>query len=145
MEQYFAAVKDIFADSDDATNEAQEELNAVPATASLEEQTDAIDSYLTEIDGIFNEAIQRLDALTVPADAENGHAGFVSAIGESLAAADALQVDLPGIETQEQLDERLTQFDADVGDAISQADDACFELQDIADAEEIQIDLACEE
>jgi hypothetical protein len=144
LEQYLLTVKGIFGDANTAAAEAQEELNAVPAGATLDEQIAALDAYLAAVVDVFESAISRLGNLGVPEDAQAAHADFIEGSRESLAAAEALRADLADIETAEALQDRLAEFDEAAESAAAKSDAACAALQEIADAEEIEIDLECE-
>ncbi len=141
---YFADLQRIFEDADEAANDAEEPLNDVSADAELDVQLSALDTYLGEIDTVFNEAIRRLDGLDVPAAAAEHHEDFIAGVRVSVTAGDALRNDLTGITTDEQLDDRLAEFDSDIDAAVDEADAACLALQEIADTEDIEIDLDCE-
>ncbi len=142
---YFAGLQRIFADADDATNEAEEPLNETSSGAELDVKLSALDTYLGEIDIIFDEAIDQLNDLDVPAAATGDHQNFIDGVRESVIASDALRNDLTDITTDVQLDDRLASFDSDIDAAVDKADAACLALQRIADTEDIAIDLACED
>ena len=141
---YFAELQRIFDDADEATSDAEEPLNDVSADAELDVQLSALDTSLDEISAIFNEAIRRLDGLDVPAAAAEHHQDFIAGVRLSVTAGDALRNDLTGITTDEQLDDRLADFDGDIDAAVDEADAACQGLQEIADTEDVDIDLDCE-
>ncbi|MCI0819600.1 MAG: hypothetical protein J4O12_04815 [Chloroflexi bacterium] len=141
---YFADLQRIFDDADEATSEAEEPLNDVSADAGLDVQLAALDTYLGEINAIFDEAIRQLDDLDVPAVAAAHHQDFIDAVRVSVTAGEALQDDLTNITTDEQLDDRLAEFDSDTDAALDEADAACLRLQEIADTEDVGIDLECE-
>lgn len=142
---YFADLQRIFADAEDATNEAEEPLNETSSGAELDVKLSALNTYLGEIDTIFDEAIDRLDDLDVPTAAAEHHQDFIDGVRESVIASDALRNDLTDITTDEQLDDRLATFDSGIDAAVDKADAACLALQKIADTEDIAIDLACED
>ena len=140
---YFAHLEGIFEEADDAAKEAEEPLNETSSEAELNVKLSTLDTYLGEIDAIFGTAIDRLDDLDVPAAAAEHHRNFIDGVRQSVAAGEALRNDLADITTDEQLDDRLTTFDSDIDAAVDKSDAACLALQEIADTEEIAIDLTC--
>ncbi|HEY5625724.1 MAG TPA: hypothetical protein VIT93_04480 [Dehalococcoidia bacterium] len=144
VNSYFAHVQAIFQQAEDATNEAEGRLNETSPEADLDERLSALETYLGEVDTIFNEATGSLDGLSVPAAAVDGHQGFIDGVQVSLNAGNALRDDLQDISTEDGLDDRLAEFDNDVDAGVDQAAAACLALQEIADKENTGIDLNCE-
>jgi len=144
LDQYFTSVEEIFDDAEEATDVAEESLNEVPRDAPLEEQIDAIDTFLSDIDGVFTDAAERLEALVAPDIVADENQDFIDGVRASLSLGNALRDDLPDIETQDELDDRLSDYGDDVEASVTKSDNACFDLHEIADAEGITIDL-CED
>ncbi len=140
---YFTDLKLIFDDAEDETNEAEEFLDNVSSDTGLAAQFGAVDTYLARIDTAFNDAISRLEGLSVPPIAADGHQAFIDGVRDSVSAGNALRSDLQDLSNREQLDDRLARFDSDIDAAVDKADAACLALQKIADTEEISIDLDC--
>ena len=145
MPGYFADLQRIFEEAEDATNEAERQLNETSSDAALDARLAAIGTYLGEIDTIFSDAIGRLENLDVPAAAEDDHGDFVDGVRVSVTAGNALRNDLTEITTNERLDDRLASFDSDIDAAVDKADAACLALQKIADTENVGVDLDCED
>ncbi len=144
LSEYFADLQRIFDDADEATAEAEATLNEVSADATLDVQLAALDTYLEEIDAIFNEAIRQLEDLDVPPVAAEHHQDFIDGVSASVAAGEDLRNDLTDITTDEELDDRLAEFDREIDAAVDKTDAACQGLQEIADTENVGIDLDCE-
>ena len=142
---YFADLQIIFDDAEVATNEVEGPLNDTPPDAPLDVQLSALDTYLGEIDAIFSDILGRLDGLSAPAAAAGDHQDFIDGVSGSVTAGNALRSDLTDITTEEQFDDRMDKFVGDVDASIIKADAACLALQEIADTEEIAIDLDCED
>lgn len=140
---YFDGVEEIFGDALEATSEAEDRLNDA-ADAPLNERLAALDTYLEEIDVVFGEAVRRLHDMNAPSLASEGHERFIDGVEDSMAAGDELRDDIPDISTEEQLEERLSEFDGEVEDAVEASEEACLELQMIADEQGIDVDLDCE-
>lgn len=141
---YFTNLKRIFDDADDATKEAEEQLNDADSGTPLDVRLSAFDAYLAEKDTIVNETIGRLEGLSVPASAAGDHQDFIDGVRESVAVLNALRNDLTGITRDAQMNDRLARFDSDIDAALDKAGAACLALQKIADTEDIAIDLDCE-
>jgi len=50
---------------------------------------------------------------------------------------------LDGVETRQEVDELIDTFDADASEIIDRADQACLDLQNAAEAQNIDVDLDC--
>lgn len=141
---YFADVEQIFADAEVATNEAEEPLNQT-SEAELDVRLSALDTYLGEIDTIFGDIVGRLEDLSVPASAASAHQDFIDGVSMSVSTGNALRNDLTGITTEEQFDDRMDKFVGDLDASVNKTAAACVGLQEIADTENIGVDLACED
>jgi hypothetical protein len=144
LELYFTELKSIFDEADTQTEAAESKLNEQSTSAPLGEQIAAIDEFASTLQRVFQDAVDSLENMGVPTEAQEDHDEFIASVQDAAATISALQEDLPGIETAEQLQERLDQYDADATAAVARADAACFNLQDIADEDDIDIDLECE-
>jgi len=142
---YFTNLQIIFADAEAATNEVEEPLNETSPDAPLDVQLSVLDTYLGEIDAIFSDILGRLDGLSAPAAAADDHQNFIDGVSASVTAGNALRDDLTGITTEEQFDGRMDKFVGDVDASVDKTAAACLALQEIADTEELGIDLDCED
>ncbi len=142
---YFTDLQRIFEDAEDATNEAEGPLNETSPDAPLDVQLSVLDTYLGEIDAIFSETVGRLEGLSVPATAADDHQDFIDGVSVSVTAGNALRNDLTDITTEEQFEDRMDRFVGDVDASVNKTAAACLALQEIADAEEIGIDLDCDD
>lgn len=141
---YFTDLDDIFADADAANDDAQAVLDAIPGDASLQDQVIALDEFLSRQAFIFNDAVERLAFLDVPDEAAADHADFVAAVESAGVLAADLQDQLPAIDTEEEFQDIAIAFQTDVSPILSQADEACFNLQSIADSNGVEVDLDCD-
>jgi len=144
LSEYFTDLQRIFEDADEATAEAEATLNETSADATLDVQISARATYLAEIDAIFNEAIRQLDDLDVPPAAEEHHQDFIDGVSASVAAGEDLRNDLTDITTDEELDAHLSEYDSAIDAAVDKTAAACRGLQEVADTENVDIDLNCE-
>lgn len=143
LEQYFISLSKIFDDADAATTEAQTTLDEATSDATFEEQKTAIDAYLTDIRGIFTDTLNRLRAHSTPDAVADAQADFITAVEDMLDSASAFQQNLPNIEDAEHLDTRRADFGDEISTEVTRADDACTQLQRIAEGRSIDVDLGC--
>jgi hypothetical protein len=146
LEEYFTAIDGIFEAADSATDEAQTDLDAaLAAEQPLADQIEAIQDYLaTELE-VFSDAIGRLDVMNPPDELEADHDDFLQAVMDATGAASGLQFALQDVETEEEATELIDNFEATVTEATGRSDQACFNLQAVADANNIDVDLDCED
>ena len=96
----------------------------------------AFATILGDAEGTFGD-------LEPPAEAEDPHNDLLEAIGDSRAALEGAEDDIPDALSLEEL-ETFDPF-AEAEDAFGRVDAACKELQTIADDSSIDVDLECEE
>jgi uncharacterized phage infection (PIP) family protein YhgE len=145
LEEYFQQVDGIFERSDREIDALNDELSeATTLSTTVEEGVTAIDDFLTESIQVLSDAVDDLEALDAPEDVREQHTAFVSAVRDGIDQTEALQDDLQGVETEAELEELATQFGEDVTATEQEADAACMELQQIADSNDIVLDLNCE-
>ncbi len=145
LSAYFTNLQRIFEDAETATNEVEEPLNETSPDAPLDVQISALDTYLGEIDAIFSDIVGRLESLSVPAAAAGDHQDFIDGVSGSVSTGNELRDDLTDITTEEQFGDRMNKFVGDVDASVNKTAAACLALQEIADTEELGIDLDCED
>lgn len=145
-QDYFTELDETFAEADAATEEALSDLeSARTAAQDLDSEIAAIQAYLaTELE-VFSDAIGRLDVLNPPDDLERDHDDFLAAILDAANAASDLQFELDDVETDEEANALVGEFEETVLAITERSDAACFNLQAAADAQSIDVDLDCEE
>jgi len=104
--------------------------------AFAREVVQAFATILGDAEGTFGD-------LEAPAEAEDAHDALLEAIGDSRAALEGAEDDIPDALSLEEL-ETFDPF-AEAEDAFGRVDAACKELQTIADDSSIDVDLECEE
>jgi hypothetical protein len=93
----------------------------------------------------FNTAVDDMQAVTPPQDTRESHQAFVQSGRDSVSAAQDLSNRLGEAQSEEDLDQILSDFESESSDTLSRLDDACLGLQDIADTNSIDVDLHCEQ
>ena len=142
LEEYFQRLDQI---GDEADQKFQALDGGPGEEASDEEIADYIDSLTQQEIVIIADFIANLRDLDPPAEAEDVHA---EAIESGEAAAQALQALADGIPDALSAAEAEAFFaepDPDVEAAFRRFDDACFAFQAVADNNNIDVDLECEE
>ncbi|MEX0683781.1 MAG: hypothetical protein WD904_02145 [Dehalococcoidia bacterium] len=145
LAEYFTAIDAIFEAADSAADNAQARLEATPEGAPLAEQKAAIDTFLTDIRGVFSDAAEAIDDLDAPEEVADDSGDFVIATEAAVDIATDLQGQIAGADTQQELDAIAATFDAEVSLTVADADAACENLQQIADDNDIAVDLDCED
>jgi len=141
LEEYFQQADEIFADRDDQAQALQEE--AFPEDASEEEIAGHLrESFqgLAQIAADFGTALQ---GVRPPAEAEDAHNGLVAAVEPIPALFESIATDVPetlSLEESEQYDP----FPGGEGtEPLIALDQACAALQQVADDNDIDVDLEC--
>jgi hypothetical protein len=146
LDDYFGTVEGIFDNADQDTEELNSELDEqLGSAASIEEEIAALDQYLAGAVLVLDQTVQEMDALTPPVEAEQPHNDFVEAAGEVAEFTGAAQEEIQGAETAEDVDSILDEFETEAAEAQFAVDEACADLQDLADDNGIQADLHCAE
>jgi len=143
---YFTQLVTIFqkasSDSADANSKLNDGLDA--AGTNLDEEKAAMDTFLTSTAGVFNAAISSMNALDVPPLAKTDHDAFVAAATSSVQLASQLQNDLASVQTDTDAQDLINQFDTNYQPFLTAADTACANLQTLASANGVDVDLACQ-
>jgi hypothetical protein len=134
LEEYFAQL-------DEAENAFTEGGDAIFEGTSEEPTTGEIEDALTEFQDVLDDFVSELESLEAPEEAADAHDAAVTA-GNAASEAYADLVDAaPDAESVEAL------FTGEVGTAVTDAQtafsEACTDLQQIADDNSIEVDLAC--
>ncbi len=92
---------------------------------------------------ILQDAQDTFGGIEAPAEAEGAHNDLVQAIQDAREAIEAAVDDLPTTLSLEEL-ETFEPFES-ATDALTRVEEACVELQTLADQNNISVDLMCEE
>lgn len=144
LEVYFAGLDDVFERADNESDDAQTGLDdALQDADGLEEEVAAVQDYLDATVATFNNATEGIAALDPPAEATGAQADFIEAAEGSRDLAASLKADLAGIETREEADQLVVDFNEESQPFVEQGDQACLELQQVADDNDVDVDLGC--
>ena len=142
LEEYFARVDEAQNEVDRQFEEAFQQEEPGP-DASGEEIAALGRQVVQTFSTIFGDAEGAFGDLESPAEAEDAHDALVQAIGNARTAIEGVEDDIPDALSLEELDTLLGSTELDA--ATSAIDEACTELQTIADDNSIAVDLECEE
>lgn len=151
LETYFASVKEAIDDADGEADEVEAGMDTGLANAE-----DFAGLLAVLGDGVLG--FQRLSSsvrdeladIDVPAEIAGLHAEFVEIFGAAAEALDEIGADIREIDPSDDesaLFEQITEFGDNLteefGSLGTQSDAICFQLQDLADENDIDVDLEC--
>ena len=139
LEDYFQELDTNFADVDAASEDLNEQY---PERFSDPDQTR---DYLDGAIPLFEGSVGDVRDLDPPAEAEDAHNEFLDANDEALEALDTVREGVADAETPDDIDAVVNELDPVVSAAIQRSDDACFGLEAVAAANNINVDLDCGE
>ena len=138
LDQYFQRLEDIGDDAQARMGMLQEEYQEVG------EDIEATRDYVDAVEGITKQALNDLKDLHPPAEARDAHDEFVGGASEMLAVWEDRSDQLAGVESLSELQAVLVE-DKPASDAVAKrVDNACRQLQGIADENGIEVDVGCE-
>jgi hypothetical protein len=141
MEDYFSKMDDLQSSFEQQTLALQTEVQAtLKGVSSDEEALSAFKGFLEKSLVAVNDQLSKFEALDPPSEAASAHMDLIEA-GEKIRSA--LMEVLDRYEEFGTLDEVSQVFTTDFADAGQQGDDACNELQAVADDNDIDVDLGC--
>ena len=141
LEEYFQQLEAVTADADAAGDlvfaDFPEEF------ASEEEQVLAFQDFYAAFVPIIADFLDAIDDLDPPAEAEDAHNEAVDAGRDFVTDLEDLTNELADVGSSSELEEVLD--DPELDAASDRFDQARFALQDIADANSIEVDLTCQD
>ena len=139
LEEYFQQLEALDQDAEAGI----EALELPEEFASEEEQVAAFQDFFAASVPIIAEFVDAIDDLEPPAEIEDAHEEAVDSGRDFVTEAEELTNELADVGSSSEL---VEVFDAPEYEAASDRfDQACFALQDIADANGIDVDLTCED
>jgi len=143
------SLEEYFTQLDAAQNEVDRQFDEAfqleePGPDTSEEDIAAFARQVAEVfSTIFEDAEGTFGDIEPPAQAEEAHNALVQAIGDIRTAIDDVVDNIPDALSLEEMDAILGA--PEVETASNAVDDACKELQQIADDNSIDVDLECED
>jgi hypothetical protein len=145
LSDYFMELDEIFEEADRNTEQAQTIIASVPTGAPLQNRVAALDDFLSETERIFDRAVERLEELDAPPEVSEDHEEFLDAVHDASIIAAGLQDRLPEVASEADAEDLVTEFDEELAPVLASADDACFSLQEVADSNDIDVNLSCDD
>ncbi len=137
LEEYFEQVEAL----DEELDERAEALEFTEEFASEEEDALAFQDYFAAVIPILAEFVDAIDDLGPPAEIEDAHEEVVDSGRDFVADAEELTNELADVGSSSELEEVFD--DPEYEAASDRFLQACFALQDIADANGIDVELTC--
>lgn len=144
LEAYFTEIDSIFEDADSELNGIGDDLDAALAAATTDaDQVEAFRESFQRSNQAIKDAIGRMNDTEPPAGAQDAHNSFVGATQEVRRLSQQVLDALKDMETSAEIEAYFNEIDPQLTAATDAGDTACFELQDIADQNNISVDLNC--
>jgi len=146
LADYFAEVDAVFEEADSLSDELEAAFDEAYANAqTVEEAREALGAFLLDTHDIYSDALDTLEGIEPPEEAADEHEAFIRAGSDLLDVSERLFQALQDVETEADLNQLSEDFDAEGTAAANAADEACFDLQGVADDAGIDVDLNCED
>lgn len=146
LEEYFADIEVLFEEADADTDELSTLFDAALAeAATLEEEKEALMAFIFDNVSVLNNALDDMEDIDAPSETEDEHDAFIEAGRDLIALSSDFADQLDQAETEEEIDAVNLQFDEEGTALAAAADEACADLQTIADDFNILVDLNCED
>lgn len=141
LEEYFQRLDSSFEDADQRSGALQDEFPA--AFQEIEATQDALNGF----GEILRDILSELDGLNPPTEVEAAHEELLAAGAAFAGLFQEFTDRVAELDTLSEFEELAGEFlaeDAEFAAADERFTDACLALQDIADQNNIAVDLACE-
>ena len=143
LQDYFAELAERNADLHTRSADAQATAQSAFAQATTEEEAAAVMTrFLTEYADIGDSAVTSLEALDAPEEARSQHEAYVAATEDLLSEFQALLRDVREADPAE-AEATFQSASADIDDRSRAVDDACMDLQNLAEDSDLNSDLQC--
>ena len=144
LEEYFQEIDTIFEESDQAVEDVTADFDAaMDAATTVEEQVAALKSFLDETNRVLFLSILQLGGLEPPPEVAASHNDFLDQVEAVAQISEDFLARLPDVQTNADLEALISELDFDLSVATATADDACLEMQGVADDNGIIVDLNC--
>jgi hypothetical protein len=141
---YFTRLAASFADSSNRSNDATNALNAdLNDGNTLDDEKGAIKRFLSTMIEVFDDSTSTMDKLDPPSEARQPHDTFRNKVAEAKTISDGLQRNISDATTEAAAKSVIDVFNERVIQLVDNAQEACRELQGVADAQHAGVDLQC--
>jgi chromosome segregation ATPase len=146
LEEYFEQVDVIFERCDQEIDDLNTELETtIDEATTVEDQVQALDDFLSQSVDILSGAAEDIEAIEPPDEVQDPHDAFIAAVRDGIESTEGLRDDLEGASGEAEVNRVIEQFTEEITRIQQEADTACLDLQQIADSNNIVVDLNCED
>jgi hypothetical protein len=144
LEEYFNKVADLQADNDKKSDEVQAKLQEdLDAAESPQEAIDVFGNLIDELATVVRESHDALDELQAPSEVQDLHKQLVAVFSVAAGSLDDFAAEFDeGIELTD-LEDFGNRVETEFSSLGNQVEVVCVQLQDVADENNIDVDLAC--
>jgi hypothetical protein len=144
LESYLLTLEELDTEFEEAAAEREAQLNEAFAAAETDEEVvDVYRQSFVSFQDVVEGFIRDLEGLDPPEEAEAIHEQAVSSGNDVLVVLDELATSGQDVQSVEEAETLASDMLAD--EAFAQFDEACIELQALADENDVEISLNCQE
>lgn len=144
LEDYFAQLKTMSNELEQRGDDVESRFNAdLENIISVDEAVAVLGPALVEFEQVAQDFVDSLNGLNPPAEAEELHNQLTDVYQEGAGALADLGGRLDSIESEQELATLGTDVETQFNDLGTRSDGLCFQLQDLADEQSIDVDLSC--
>jgi len=141
MESYFVALEEILIRSDKEQEGIGDRLNQTYDTD--EEYVTAAQEAFTESGQLLEASVLEISELDPPKEAQQAHTDYLDSLQSALILLSRLGTEVESADTTAEIDDAAEQFGSQITDQNVISADKCLELQGIAEANNVDVDLEC--
>ena len=145
LQQYLQRVEAIMHDTNERSDALDQEYEPKREEASGDDELlAAYREFVENSVGIVSQGADKIRDLDPPAEAETAHKDLVDAYSDGLELLKDHRAKLGDIESWSDVEDLWGEIETESDEISERADEACFALQDLADENDIDVDLECE-
>ncbi len=140
LDEYFQQLEDV-KETYDARGEAIDQ-----EAETLGDDVGAFKDYFGDLQDVFGDALNDVRDLDPPGEVQDAHDDFVAALTAAQAEMDDIGDQIADVESLSELMATFAEMDTPESEASGEnIEEACRDLQEIADENDIDIDLDCQD
>ena len=143
LDEYFTALEGIAAEREAELTDNVDDHNSQDFFGDPEGEYAALQVLLTRTGAAYELSAIQVANLDVPADLEDEHLALVTATGGRASIVSNLLADVVDAGNMSDANDVIDTYSPDIDEVDATLIDACVALQDIADENEIDVDLLC--
>lgn len=146
LDDYFAELQEIRDSGDEVLDELGQELNAdLEGAETVDVEIAIFQDYLdNSLSVLFGTSFQ-LSFMVPPAEVAELHNEYLGTVENFAQILEDLRNDLDFAETEDEAAELIDAFNAEVDESTDESVAVCFDLQEVADENNVDVDLGCGE